>query len=100
VMSREAGRDRVSVHGFGSGGIDERNRKRGKGRVGIVVGSLYLQAGRWQDALRELQENTSKARDVGDHIWHAKGLECMLTTLVLLAWTGTEFQVIEHMNPT
>ena len=93
AIPRDSSRDRVSVHGFGSGSIDERNRKKGKGRVGIVIGTLYLQAGRWHDALRELQENTSKARDVGDHVWHAKGLECMLIALVLLSWTGSDFQV-------
>ena len=91
-------RDRVSVHGFGSGGINERNRVRGKGRVGIVIGTTYLIAGRWHDALRELVDSTMKARAYSDHLWHAKGLENILACIIMLAWAGLEFQVSGHSS--
>lgn len=90
---RESSQDRISIQGFGSGSVNERARNKGKSRVGIVIGSLYLHAGRWQDALRELVDNTTKARSYSDHLWHAKGLENILVCLLLMAWAGIDFQV-------
>ncbi|CAJ2508209.1 Uu.00g093950.m01.CDS01 [Anthostomella pinea] len=85
--------DKVSVQGFGPGGLNERWRNKGKGRVQILVGSLYLQAGRWTDALRELIEGASVAKSINDHLWHGKALELITTNLILLAWAGIEFRV-------
>ncbi|KAI9654172.1 MAG: hypothetical protein M1831_005526 [Alyxoria varia] len=62
-------------------------------RQGIVIGTLHLQAGRWADALRELVDNTTRARATGDHVWHAKGLENILVTMLMLAWSRIEFTV-------
>lgn len=90
---RDTSRDRVSVQGFGSGSVSERSRNKGKGRIGIVIGSLYLNAGRWGDALRELVESTSIAKNNLDHLWHAKGLENILISMLMLAWTGLDFQI-------
>jgi hypothetical protein len=92
-ISREHSRDRVSVHGFGPGSINERNRNKGKARVSLVVGALYLQAGRWPDALREFAEGAAKSRSFSDHLWHAKALENMVICMILLAWSGAEFKV-------
>lgn len=91
-------RDRVSVHGFGSDSVTERARNKGKGRVGIVLGSLYLLAGRWPDALSELVESATRARAFSDHAWHAKGLENILVCLLLLAWSGLDFQVSDQRS--
>jgi trafficking protein particle complex subunit 9 len=88
-----AGQEKVSVHGFGSGSVSERARNKGKCRIGILVGSLYLCAGRWNDALKELSEYALNARALSDHLWHAKALENMLVCLLLLAWRGMDFQV-------
>lgn len=85
--------DRVSVTGFGSGGLSERLRAKGRGRVRIVTGSLYLQAGRWADSIRELVEGATAARAANDHLWHGKALELVLVNLLLLGWAGLEFQV-------
>ncbi|KAK3680630.1 transport protein Trs120 or TRAPPC9 TRAPP II complex subunit-domain-containing protein [Podospora appendiculata] len=52
---RTQSQDRVTVQGFGPGGLNERWRNKGKSRVQIVLGSLYLQAGRWSDAIKELR---------------------------------------------
>ncbi|KAH8652441.1 hypercellular protein A [Xylariales sp. PMI_506] len=85
--------DKVSVQGFGPGGINERWRNKGRGRVTIVMGSLYLQAGRWTDALKELVDGATVAKSINDHLWHGKALELIFTCLLLLGWAGIEFQV-------
>ncbi|TVY27067.1 Transport protein particle subunit [Lachnellula hyalina] len=90
---RDISRDRVSVQGFGPGSISERSRNIGKGRIGVVVGSLYLQAGRWGDALRELTEAGAIAKYNLDHLWHAKSLDYILVSMLMLAWTGLDFQI-------
>ncbi|GAO18336.1 hypothetical protein UVI_02043850 [Ustilaginoidea virens] len=91
--TRDAGRDRVSVHGFGSGGANDRWRLRGKGRASVVIGSMYLQAGRWSDSLKELSEGATAARSLNDHVWHGKALELILINLLLLGWSKLEFQI-------
>jgi trafficking protein particle complex subunit 9 len=85
--------DKVSVYGFGSGSVSERVRNRGKSRVGIMVGVLYMCTGRWSDALKELSEQATNARNLSDHLWHGKALECILVCLLLMAWAGLDFQV-------
>ncbi|KAH8205183.1 hypothetical protein TruAng_000595 [Truncatella angustata] len=85
--------DKVSVQGFGPGGLNEKWRNKGKGRVKIIVGSLYLQAGRWTDALKELIEGATVAKSNNDHLWHGKALDLITVCLILLGWAGIEFQV-------
>lgn len=101
---REHSRDRVSVHGFGPGSVNERNRNKGKARVDLVIGSLYLQTGRWNDALRELAEGAKKSSLFSDHLWHAKALENVMICMILLAWSRTDFKVspslLRHMLNT
>jgi hypothetical protein len=93
TSAKDATSDRVSIHGFGSGGVGERARNKGRGRIGIVVGALYMCAGQWQDALRELTEGATRARAFSDHLWHAKALEHIMVCLLLFAWSGMDFQV-------
>lgn len=90
---KDMSRDRVSVQGFGPGGANDRWRLKGKGRSSVVIGSMYLQAGRWGDSLRELSEGATAARSLNDHIWHGKALELMLMNMFLLAWSGLDFQI-------
>jgi trafficking protein particle complex subunit 9 len=90
---REPSRDRISVQGFGSGSLSERSRTKGKGRIGITIGSLYLQAGRWGDSLRELVEGAFIAQSNNDHLWHAKALENILVAMLMLAWAGLDFHI-------
>ncbi|RDA91624.1 hypothetical protein CP533_4645 [Ophiocordyceps camponoti-saundersi (nom. inval.)] len=92
--------DRVSVQGFGVGSPNDRWRQRGKGRTSVVVGSLYLQAGRWSDSLKELCEAASTARSLNDHVWHGKALELITLNLLLLAWAGISFQVPAICQPS
>ncbi|KAF2963860.1 hypothetical protein GQX73_g9714 [Xylaria multiplex] len=90
---RLANQDKVAVQGFGPGGVNEKWRNKGKGRATIIVGSLYLQAGRWTDALKELAEGATVAKSINDHLWHGKALELIFISLLMLAWAGHEFQV-------
>ncbi|TPX10904.1 uncharacterized protein E0L32_008110 [Thyridium curvatum] len=90
---RTQSQDRVTVQGFGPGGLNERWRNKGKGRVLIVMGSLYLQAGRWTDALKELIEGAAVAKSINDHLWHGKALELIVICLLLLGWKGIEFTI-------
>ncbi|KAK4127683.1 Trs120-domain-containing protein [Parathielavia appendiculata] len=96
---RTQSQDRVSVHGYGPGGLNDRWRSKGKCRVQIVVGSLYLQAGLWNNALKELTEAAAVAKSINDHVWHGKALELILITLLLLGWAGIEFHVPSILLP-
>ena len=93
AIKRPTSQDKVTVHGFGAGSFGERERNKGKGRVGIIIGSLYLLAGRWPDAVRELTENAMIARTHNDHIWHAKALDYLIVCLLMYAWAGLDFRV-------
>ncbi|KFY86939.1 hypothetical protein V500_07289 [Pseudogymnoascus sp. VKM F-4518 (FW-2643)] len=90
---QEQSRDRISTQGFGSGSLSERSRNKGKGRVSIAIGGLYLQAGRWQDAIKELVEGAYIAKTNNDHLWHAKALEGLVVAMIMLAWIGLDFQI-------
>ncbi|KAL1306457.1 hypothetical protein AAFC00_005155 [Neodothiora populina] len=90
---RTASRDRMSMQAFGSSNAAEKARNKGKARVGIVIGNLYMLAGRWSDAWRELVENTNKARVASDYIWYAKGLESILVCMLLFVWAGFDFHI-------
>lgn len=90
---RSTSRDRVSVHGFGAGGAVERERNKGKGRIAIVIGSLYLLAGRWPDAMKELVEGAVVAKANSDYLWHGKALDYVLVCLLMYAWAGMDFRV-------
>ncbi|RDA88274.1 hypothetical protein CP532_0331 [Ophiocordyceps camponoti-leonardi (nom. inval.)] len=91
--------DRVSVQGFGVGSPNDRWRQRGKGRTSVVIGSLYLQGGRWIDSIKELCEAASTARSLNDHVWHGKALELIVINLLLLSWAGMSFQVPAVCQP-
>ena len=86
-------RDRASMQGFGSNSLAERERNKSRGRTHVVLGSLYLLAGRWPDAVKELTEGATAAKVNSDHNWHAKALDSLLITCLLFAWAGQDFQV-------
>ncbi len=95
---RTQSRERVSTQGFGAGSLSERARNNGKARVGITIGALYLHAGRWPDAVREFVEGASVAKANSDYLWHAKALENILISLLMMAWAGMDFQVWTHSS--
>jgi hypothetical protein len=100
TATKKTAADRVSIHGFGSGGVGERARNKGRGRIGIVIGTLYMCAGQWVEAVRELTEGATRARALSDHLWHAKALEHIMVCMLLFAWSGMEFQVCYPLAQT
>jgi hypothetical protein len=93
ASSKEHSRERKSVQGLGSISASDRTKNRIKGRLNIVIGSLFLQAGRWPDALKDLVEGANVARASSDYVWHAKALEYILLCLLMFGWAGMDFQV-------
>jgi hypothetical protein len=96
ASSKETSRDRMSVQGLTAA---DRTKNRIKGRLSVVIGTLYLQSGRWSDALKELVEAATMARAGSDYIWHGKALESILLCLLMFGWAGMDFQVWEYILP-
>ncbi|KAL8848249.1 MAG: hypothetical protein Q9221_006722 [Calogaya cf. arnoldii] len=90
---RPMSRDRASMQGFGSNSLLERERTKSRGRIHIVIGSLYLLAGRWPDAAKELVDGATAAKINSDHVWHAKALDYLLVICLLYAWSNVDFQI-------
>lgn len=91
--SRDASQDRNSVVPSRVTTPTERKKNCSVGRSRIVVGAILLQAGLWPDALKELSEGTATARGNNDYVWHAKGLEVIVTCLLMFGWAKMYFQV-------
>ena len=87
---------RGRASGLGTSSLVEREKSKGKARVGIVIGSLYLLAGRWPDAVKELVQSGGVARNCSDYLWHAKAMDYVLVCLLMYAWTGMDFHVSLH----
>ncbi|KAL8626125.1 hypothetical protein Q9189_008191, partial [Teloschistes chrysophthalmus] len=90
---RPMSRDRATMQGFGSNSLTERERNKSRGRTHIVIGSLYLLAGRWPDAVRDIVDGAIVAKTNSDHIWHGKALEYLLIICLLYAWAGLDFRI-------
>ncbi|KAL9576625.1 MAG: hypothetical protein Q9212_006944, partial [Teloschistes hypoglaucus] len=90
---RPMSRDRAAMQGFGSNSLTERERNKGRGRTHIVIGSLYLLAGRWPDAVREVVDGAMIAKTNSDHVWHGKALEYLLIICLLYACAGLDFRI-------
>lgn len=91
--SKEHSRERGSMPGLGNLGVNERAKSRFQGRLNVVTGILYLQAGIWPEAVKEFVEGATIARAGSDYNWHAKALEGIINCLVLFGWVGANFQV-------
>ncbi|KAG5301843.1 hypercellular protein HypA [Histoplasma ohiense] len=98
--SKEHSRERMSAQGLVFVAASERSKSRVKGRLSIVMGALFLQAGRWPDSLKELAEGATIARANSDYIWHAKALESILQCLLMLGWAGMDFKIPQICYPT
>ncbi len=95
---RTDSRGRDSTGGVGGGSLGERERNKGKGRIGVVIGAIYLLAGRWPDAVKELVQSATIARNSSDYLWHAKAMDLMLVCLLMYAWAGMDFRVSLHVR--
>jgi trafficking protein particle complex subunit 9 len=91
--SRDASRERNSIMSSTVTTPTERKKSRSIGRSRIVVGALYLQAGLWPDAVKDMSEGTAIARSNNDYLWHAKGLEYIIACLLMFGWAEMYFQV-------
>ncbi|KAI9741968.1 MAG: hypothetical protein M1834_000357 [Cirrosporium novae-zelandiae] len=100
AASRSGSRDRMSVQVLGSGNTNEKTKTKGKGRIGVVMGALYLLAGRWPDAVKELVDSAVVAKASHDYLWHAKALESILVCLLMLGWAGIDFHIPQVCYPT
>ena len=92
-MMRHSSRDLHQAQPSAPVSMSERARSKARGRTGVVLGSMYLMAGRWPDAVRELTESAFLARSSNDHVWHAKALDYILVCLLLYGWAGMDFTV-------
>ena len=91
--TKPGSQEQIAMGGFGSGSLGERERTRGKARVGVVIGALYLLAGRWPDALKELSTGAMTARANSDYVWQAKAMDYLLVCLLMCAWARMDFRV-------
>lgn len=91
-QSRPESQDR-GFYQYESSNLAEREKIKLKGRIGVIVGSLYLLAGRWPDAVRELVQSMNAARANSDYIWQAKATDHLLVCLVMCAWARMDFHV-------
>ena len=91
--SRDPSRDRNSMMSPTVISPMERKKNRSVARCRIVIGALFLQAGLWPDAVKELSEGTAAARGNNDYMWHAKGLEYLIACLLMFGWAKMYFKV-------
>ena len=96
LNDRTEGRSRASASALSASNLGDRERNKGKGRIGIVIGMMYLLAGRWPDAVKELVQSAAVARNCSDYLWHAKAMDCVLVCLLMFAWAGMDFRVSLH----
>ena len=93
---RAESRERITTTAFGAGSLGDRERNKGKGRIGTVIGAMYLLAGRWPDAVKELVQSATIAKASSDYLWYAKALDYILVCLLMFAWAEMEIRVSFH----
>ena len=78
---------------------DSRNQGKLAGRTAVVLGALYLQAGLWPDALRELERGLITCRSLSDYLWHGRSLELIIACMIMLSWANIGFQIPQVCYP-
>jgi hypothetical protein len=92
--SRSASRSRFGFASPKTATSNDSLPDNSRARYQILLGTLYLQAGRWPDSLRELSEGASATRGhVIDTAWHAHALECLLVCMIMFAWAQLDFNI-------
>lgn len=76
-----------------SDSLGDREKIKVKGRVGVVLGGMYLLAGRWPDAAKELIQSANITRSNSDYVWQAKALDYLLVCLLMYGWADMDFRV-------
>jgi hypothetical protein len=93
MPSRDQSRDRFSIANSAASGPSMQRLAAHKGRALVVKGAMYLEAGRWPDALKTLSEGVAVAQANIDYLWHARGLEQLLVCMLLLIWAEIPFEI-------
>lgn len=92
--SRSASRSRFGFASPKTATSNDSPPDNSRARYQILLGILYLQAGRWPDSLRELSEGAVATRGhVVDTAWHAHALECLLVCMIMFAWAQLDFNI-------
>lgn len=76
----------------------ERRQFKVKGRQLKILGSLYLLAGKYNDALKEFNEAVPLLRNSSDYLWLGSTLEGIGVCLVMLTFLGVPYQMPSSLN--
>ena len=93
LPSREPSQDRYSIVESTASVPPSPRLVVRRGRAFVVKGAMYLQAGRWPDALKTLSEGVAVAQANIDYLWHARGLEYILTCMLMFVWAELPFEI-------
>lgn len=93
LPSRDQSRDRYSIMESTVSTSPSPRLATHKGRALVVKGAMYLQAGRWPDALKALSEGVAVLQANIDYIWHARGLEYILICMLMFVWAKVPFEI-------
>ena len=91
--SRDQSRDRHSIMNSAASVPPSPRLAVRRGRVLVAKGAMYLQAGRWPDALKTLSEGVAVSQANIDYLWHARGLEHLLVCMLMFVWAEIPFEV-------
>jgi hypothetical protein len=91
--SRDQSRDRYSIMESAASATPSARLAVRKSRALVVKGAMYLQAGRWPDALKTLSEGVAASQANIDYLWHARGLEYILICMLMFVWAKLPFEI-------
>jgi trafficking protein particle complex subunit 9 len=91
--SRDQSRDRYSITESAASAPPSARLAVRKGRALVVRGAMYLEAGRWPDALKALSEGVAASQANIDYLWHARGLEYILICMLMFVWAKLPFEI-------
>ncbi|KAL9104381.1 MAG: hypothetical protein Q9163_000681 [Psora crenata] len=92
--------DRIPVVGPRPASMDERGQTRGKARIGVVIGALYLLAGRWPDAIKELAQSATTSKANSDYVWQAKAIDYLIVALLMCSWAHMDYRIPDVLRPS
>lgn len=66
----------------------------------VAQGLLLLQEGYWANAFNQLQDAARLAKDYTQPAWHARALEGLVGCILLQAWAGHDWHMLQNCLPT
>ncbi|CCH43722.1 Transport protein particle [Wickerhamomyces ciferrii] len=76
----------------------ERRQSKVRGRQLKILGNLYLLAGKYNNALKELNDAVPLLRISNDYLWLGSTLESIGVCLVMLTFLGVPYQMPSSLN--